>query len=59
MFNENAKQRGAYKKTLDTQLLKLEEVEKLYNLERETEIITDKNMIKEYKYGLHKNKYDN
>ncbi|NUE67122.1 fused MFS/spermidine synthase [Snodgrassella sp. ESL0253] len=59
MFTEKSKQKGAYNRTLNTKLLSLEEVEKLYNLERETEIITDKNMITEYKYGLHKNKYDN
>ncbi|OCG33269.1 hypothetical protein A9G29_04520 [Gilliamella sp. Fer2-1] len=54
MFNEESKQleNGAYKKTLETKLLNLEEVEKLYNLGRDTEVITDNNMITEYKYGL-------
>jgi hypothetical protein len=54
LFNEESKQleNGAYKKTLETKLLNLEEVEKLYNLGRDTEVITDNNMITEYKYGL-------
>ncbi|MWN90352.1 hypothetical protein GQ597_06530 [Gilliamella sp. Pra-s65] len=54
LFNEEAKQleKGAYQKTLATKLLSLEEVEKLSHLGRETEIITDNNMITEYKYGL-------
>ncbi|OCG25169.1 hypothetical protein A9G28_04350 [Gilliamella sp. Fer1-1] len=53
LFNEESKQfeNGAYKKTLETKLLSLDEVEKLYNLGRETEVITDNNMITEYKYG--------
>lgn len=54
LFSEESKQResGAYKKTLKTKLLNLGEVEKLYNLDRDTEIITDSNMITEYKYGF-------
>ncbi|MCT6867326.1 hypothetical protein [Gilliamella apicola] len=54
LFNEESKQRenGAYKKTLSTQLLTLDEFEKLQNLGRDLEIITDSNMITEYKYGL-------
>ncbi|WP_085248527.1 fused MFS/spermidine synthase [Gilliamella mensalis] len=58
LFNEESKQlaNGAYKKTLVTKLLSLDDVEKLYNLERETEIITDSNMITEYKYGIFGNK---
>jgi spermidine synthase len=54
LFNEESKQleNGAYKKTLEAKLLSLNEVEKLYNLGRETEVITDNNMITEYKYGL-------
>lgn len=58
LFNEESKQleKGAYQKTLATKLLNLGEVEKLYNLGRDTEIITDNNMIIEYKYGLLGNK---
>ena len=54
LFNEDSKQleNGAYKKTLSTQLLTLDEFEKLQNLGRDLEIITDSNMITEYKYGL-------
>ncbi|SCC14439.1 spermine/spermidine synthase domain-containing protein [Gilliamella intestini] len=54
LFNEASKQvkNGAYQKTLATKLLSLDEVEKLYNLGRDTEIITDSNMITEYKYGF-------
>ena len=54
LFNEDSKQRenGAYKKTLSTKLLTLDEFEKLQNLGRDLEIITDSNMITEYKYGL-------
>ncbi|OTQ32196.1 hypothetical protein B6D19_06285 [Gilliamella apicola] len=54
LFNEESKQleNGAYKETLSTQLLTLDEFEKLQNLGRDLEIITDSNMITEYKYGL-------
>lgn len=57
LFNEASKQvkNGAYQKTLATKLLSLDEVEKLYNLGRDTEIITDSNMITEYKYGFLRN----
>lgn len=57
LFNEVSKQlkNGAYQKTLATKLLSLDEVEKLYNLGRDTEIITDSNMITEYKYGFLRN----
>ncbi|NUF50585.1 fused MFS/spermidine synthase [Gilliamella sp. ESL0250] len=58
LFNKESKQieNGAYKKTLATKLLSLDEVEKFYHLGRDTEIITDSNMITEYKYGLLGNK---
>ncbi|MWP62789.1 hypothetical protein [Gilliamella sp. Pas-s25] len=54
LFSQESKQleNGAYKKTLATKLLSLDEVEKIYHLGRDTEIITDSNMITEYKYGL-------
>lgn len=58
LFNETSKhlEKGAYQKTLATKMLSLDEVEKLYHLERDTEIITDSNMITEYKYGIFNNK---